>query len=282
MIQLEIQPVSRNTLALIDPRLRSNAGAILFDDFIVVVDATLRPDAAGVFRTLLQDTYRRPVRYLCLTHHHSDHIFGLKPFKDVTLFAAHPFAANLQRRASSDWTPEALAALKAEDPLANAWIDEVELILPPVLFHQRLDIVHHQRRVEFHHSGGHTDCSVYAYDPGERTLFAGDLIFSGRLPYAGDPTCDPERWMAALRGWLDLEIEHVVPGHGPLADKGEIEKQLAFLEQLKDATLHAIRAGQAPQAIQMPALYPVDERSQWFVEPTQARWHAYYLQHSGG
>jgi glyoxylase-like metal-dependent hydrolase (beta-lactamase superfamily II) len=275
-MHFELQQVSNSTVAVIDERLASNAAAIILDDFIIAVDVTMRPDASRLFRTMLEDKYRRPVRYLCITHYHGDHVFGLKPYKDTTIFASAPIAANMRSRMSTDWTPEAFEAWKNEDPEVAKWADDVELIIPPLLFHHRIDILGNDRIVEFHHAGGHTSCSAYAYDPTENILFAGDLIFAGEVPYAGDETCDPEEWMAVLRAWLDLEIAKVVPGHGPLADVSEIEKHLEFFERLKRAALDAIEAGKGYAEIMLPDVYPVEETTEWVVERTQKLWHEYY------
>ena len=275
-IHFEIQQVSPRTIAVIDGQLASNAGALLLDDYIVAVDATMRPDTSQTFRSMLEEKYQRPVKYLCVTHYHGDHVFGLKSFRDVTIFASAHIVGNMQRRMSTDWSPQALAARKKGDPTAAEWIDDVEFIFPSVLLHQGIDLFNKDRRVEFHHSGGHTSCSVYGYYPDEKVLFAGDLIFAGQMPFAGDVTCDPEQWMAVLRTWLNWDIVHVIPGHGPLTGMAEIKKQLDFFELLKKATLDVIQAGREPQDISMPATYAVSEKDQWLVESTQKHWYEFY------
>lgn len=275
-IQFEIGQVSPRTVAVIDGAPPSNAGAILLDDYIVAVDATMRPDTSLTFRSMLEGKYQRPVKYLCVTHYHGDHVFGLKSFRDVTIFASAGIVANMRRRMSADWSPQGMAARKETDPSAAEWIDDVEFIFPSVLLHQRMDIVNHDRHVEFHHAGGHTSCSVFGYYPEEKVLFAGDLIFAGHMPFAGDDTCNPEEWMAVLRTWLGWEIEHVIPGHGPVTGKAEIRKQLDFFESLKQATLDVIHAGKQPQDIPLPVTYTVREKDQWMLEITKKRWFEFY------
>lgn len=223
-ISFEIQQVSKCTVAVIDESLASNAGAILLDEYIIAVDATMRPDTSRIFRKMLEDKYHRPVRYLCVTHYHADHVFGLKHFKDATIFASSQIAENL--KLSPDWSPQAFAARKNDDPTAREWLDDVEFIIPSMLFQRRIDIIDRDKTIEFHHAGGHTSCSVFAYFAGENILFAGDLIFAGQFPYAGDATCDPEQWIATLKSWLDLDISQVIPGHGPLTGVDEIKKHL--------------------------------------------------------
>ena len=188
-MSIAVQSVSPSTLAGIDPQLVSNAGVVVLDDFLVMIDAGMRPDSARSLRADLEARTGRPVRYFCLTHYHADHAFSLAAFKDTLILASDQVLANLA--SSPDWTPQALAAMKKNHPPGD-WVDEVKLVPPSLVFSDRLEVRDGQRAVEFHHSGGHTSCSVWAHLPDERVLFAGDLLFSGEFPYAGDPTCDPE------------------------------------------------------------------------------------------
>ena len=249
---ITLQQVSKSTVAAIDPRLTSNCGAVLLDDFILAIDAGMRPYAARMFRETLEETYQRPVKYVCVTHYHQDHVFGLSAFKDVTLFGSAQIAENLKK--SPDWSQEAFERRKKDDPAAAEWLDTVEFIIPPVLFHERMEIYNRDKVIEFIHSGGHTSCSVYGYYADEKILFSGDLIFAEKFPYAGDITCDPERWMDTLKTWLEMDIEHVIPGHGIVTGPGEIRKQLEFLETMKENTLKAINAGKDFPDIELPTV----------------------------
>jgi cyclase len=270
---ITLQRVTESTVAAIDPRLQSNAAAIIFDDFIVAVDVGMRPYAARLFREALESTYRRPVRLACVTHCHADHTFGLQAFKDVTVFGSRRLADALER--SPDWSPEARARRRQDDPEGGGWLDEVELVVPSLRFDGRMDVANNGMLAEFRHSGGHTDCSVYGYLPEEKVLFAGDLIFAGGFPFAGDPTADPEVWMATLRAWTGMAIDYVIPGHGPVSGPGEIVKQLEFFQTLKQNTLEAIEAGRGCEDIVLPSIYPLGEKG-WFGEKTAQRWHAFY------
>ncbi len=267
-----LQRVTQSTVAAIDSRLQSNAAAVIFDDFIVAVDVGMRPYASRLFREALESQFRRPVHFACITHCHADHTFGLQAFKDVTLFGSRRLADALER--SPDWTPEESARRKLDDS-EGGWLGEVELVLPSLRFDGRMDIANRGRLVEFHHAGGHTDCLVYGYLPDEKVLFASDLIFAGGFPFAGDATADPEVWMATLRAWTSMAIDHVIPGHGPVSGPGEIIRQLEFFETLKQNTLKAIEAGQGGEDIELPSVYPVGDKV-WFAEKTAQRWHAYY------
>lgn len=274
-LDFALQKVTPHTCAVIDlgEGLESNAGAVVLDDFIVAVDATMWPDNSLRFRQLLEQAYGRPVRYLCVTHYHGDHVFGFKPYKDTTIFASAALAENMHRRMKAEWSPANLEKWLKENAVTPERAADTELVVPPLLFQGQISITDGGGSVEFHHAGGHTSCSTYAYFPAERVLFTGDLLFATVMPYAGDESCDPEKWMATLRTWLTLDIDHVVPGHGPVCDKAEIRKQLDFFEALKVNTLEAIRSG---GEVVLPDIYPLPEEYPWLPERNKQHWRAFY------
>ena len=101
-------------------------------------------------------------------------------------------------------------------------------------------------------------------------------MFAKRFPYAADPTCDPERWMDAFRQMLSLDFERLVPGHGPVVGKDEVEKHLGFFETLRDATKRAIRANKGPEGIEVPGFYGPDEEDAWIRKATLEHWYKFY------
>ena len=69
--------------------------------------------------------------------------------------------------------------------------------------------------------------------PEARTLFAGDILFIGSTPvmWAGPV----ENWLNALELILDLEIDTIVPGHGPITDKDGVREVKAYWEFVRGA-----------------------------------------------
>jgi cyclase len=276
-IEFELEQVSERTVAAIAPELRSNAGAVALDSFIVAIDPTMKPPAARAFRQKLERQFGLPVKFLLLTHCHADHVFGAAPFKETCIIGSVELAANILRRKEAEWTPEAIERWKQDNPAEAAdWFDEVEILIPTLGFRDRLEIRDGGQVVDLVHAGGHTSCSTYAYVPHEKVLFAGDLMFAESFPYAGDPTCDPDRWMDVFRDFLSLDFEKLVPGHGPVVGKDEVEKHLAFFEALRDTTKEAIKADQGPDTIQAPEFYELGEEHLWSKAATLEHWYAFY------
>jgi cyclase len=282
-IEFELEQVSERTMAVIAPELHSNAGAVALDNFVVVIDPTMIPSAAGAFRQKLEEQFGLPVRFLLVTHYHADHVFGAAPFKDTCIIGSTELVASVLKRKDTEWSPEALERWKQTNPAEDtSWIDDVEILVPNLGFRDRLEIRDDDLVVALYHGSGHTNCSTYAYVPREKVLFAGDLMFAKSFPYAGDPTCDPERWMDVFRDFLSLDFENLIPGHGPVVGKDEVEKHLAFFEALRDATQDAIRAGKSHEAIQVPDFYGSGEEHAGVRTATLEHWHAFYKDRSKG
>jgi glyoxylase-like metal-dependent hydrolase (beta-lactamase superfamily II) len=107
----------------------------------------------------------------------------------------------------------------------------IELKLPTRAFEGRLDLTVGDKRVELIEVGpAHTRSDILVWVPGDRTIFTGDILFADAHPLIWEgPVAN---WIAACKTVLDLDADRVVPGHGPLADRSSVERQLEYLEYL--------------------------------------------------
>jgi glyoxylase-like metal-dependent hydrolase (beta-lactamase superfamily II) len=278
--EFNLFPVTENTVMGNHEEGRSNAGAVNLPDFIVAIDCTMWPQTARLFRKALEEQYQKPVKYLHVTHSHGDHIMGLAAFKDAIIFSSSQLPHSLQKRMQIQWQAEQMQEMKESGMAPVEWIEEVEFIIPPIVFPEQMQIVNHEQQIEFHHSGGHTDDSSWAYFPDEQVLFAGDLIFAEMFPYAGDYTCNPEKWITVLRKWMDMPINKVVPGHGPLMGLEIVEQTLNGFELLKANTLNAIAKNAAAEDINIPDVFTVPDDGIWMVQKTLSHWQKFYMDSS--
>jgi glyoxylase-like metal-dependent hydrolase (beta-lactamase superfamily II) len=107
----------------------------------------------------------------------------------------------------------------------------VELTLPNRTFEGELQLQVGDKKVILIEVGpAHTRGDAVVWVPGDRTLFTGDILFKDAHPVIWQgPVAN---WIAALRRLLGMDIETVVPGHGPLTDKSGLAEQLHYLEVL--------------------------------------------------
>ena len=215
----------------------SNAGFVVTDDGVVVIDALGAPAVAEALIAAIGRVTLQPIRYLIVTHYHADHVYGLQAFK-------HVGATILAHREGQEYlnSEQARLRLQASRTDLAPWIDEQTRLVPAdrwlddeqtALKVGSFDFV--IRRV----GPAHTPEDLSVYLPARGVLFSGDLVFRGRIPYVGQ--ADSARWIASLQQLIDLKLKVLVPGHGPastdpLADLQSTRDYLLFLRKsMKDA-----------------------------------------------
>jgi cyclase len=92
----------------------------------------------------------------------------------------------------------------------------------------------------------HCDGDVIVWLERAKVIFLGDLMFHGRFPWLGD--CDLDGWIGHLGQVLSLDVDKVVPGHGPLATLKDVAEFRALLLALREGTANAIKAGASEDA----------------------------------
>lgn len=215
----------------------NNAGAVAGDDGVLIVDTCATEARTRRFLgAVAEATGGAPVRMAVNTHQHGDHCYGNSLLPDDTVVFGHAAMR------------EALLVDPIIDGCPPVWAPvpdwgHVTRRPPTVVFGSELTVHVGTHRVELRHPGhaAHTPGDVVAWLPGERVLFAGDLLFNGLTPMVLMGSVE-----GALRSldWLAaFEPEHIVPGHGPLATAAELPEVLAAHERYYRFVLDTARTG---------------------------------------
>ncbi len=154
------------------------------------------------------------------------------------------------------WAPsnleKMLEDIKVNRPERAHLYKGLRIVLPTKTIEDRFTL----DGVEMIHLPGHTDCSSIVHIPEDKVCFAGDLMFAETFPWAGDPTADPDEWIEAYKKLLAMEVETFVPGHGPLCDKKEFEKQLVWFKDVRDEMKRLIAEGASEEEAVSYDSYP--------------------------
>ena len=203
----------------------SNAGFVITDDGVVVIDALGSPTLGKELIESIRRLTTQPIRYVIVTHYHADHVYGLQAFKAIgATILAHPEG---REYLNSDTAQRRLEASRQE---LFPWIDENTRL---VSSDRWLDAEETTLRVgsfDFvirHVGPAHTPEDVVVFVPKLGVLFAGDLVFRGRVPFVGQ--ADSQNWIASLGRLIEFHPKVMVPGHGPVS-----EMPLADLELTRD------------------------------------------------
>ena len=228
----ELEQVSDNVWAHTKEETRCNVASIKLKNSGIMVDSGLDPISAKKARDAAEKAMAVPIKYLVLTHYHSDHICGNQVFKDCEIIATVETRKMMEEDFAENWTEEKLSKLIAENPEFEEKWQDLELTLPTKTFVGDYIIEESDEQIEIIETHGHCKGSCYVYVPKDEVIIAGDILFAERFPYGGDPTVDPYLWIDAFTQMIYLTPKKVVPGHGPVTYKEELEIQQKYLELL--------------------------------------------------
>jgi len=255
----------------------SNAGLVVDGESTLLIDTLF--DLALTERMLADMRRAVPaaarIDTLVNTHANGDHCYGNQLVRDARIVASERTAAEMP-----ELPPAAMAALVAQAPemgelgafflrcFGAFHFDGIELVLPDQTFSGELRLRVGSREVQLIEVGpAHTKGDTLALLPAERVLFSGDILFNGGHPIAwAGPVSN---WIAACDRILAMDVEVIVPGHGPVADKAAVRELKSYFEYLYERAraLHAegLTPLQAARAISLDRWADWGERERLVV-----------------
>ena len=258
-----------------------NHGAIVLDDEVVMIDSGMIHPKSAETRKFLESETGLSIRKLVFTHSHSDHVFGAQAFEPIEMIASDPMMKRCKENLNGDWEFTALvkrfSETKNQRPeLWNA-VQTLSIRLPDTVFQDQIKIGKNNE-LTVRLTGGHTSGSSIVISPNHNTVFIGDLIFNGMFPYAGDPTCDPDRWILALEEVHALEPDIIIPGHGPTCGQKELVGYIEALSELREDVKNALKTGLTVESFIAREMVPevITSGFDRFGEVTLNHWFGFY------
>jgi len=196
------------------------------DDGVMVIDSTTAPMHAKALVAAIRKVTDKPFRHLINTHHHGDHVNGNQYITGAEI-VGHPYCRD-----------EVLKAVPgpAKWPKREGWADGTEdrLILPPsTTIESKVTYRYGQTVVEvFPMLPAHTYGDLVVYLPQHRILFAGDVGFFYVAPFCQN--AHPSNWISIVDQIVgSMDVERIVPGHGPVGGKQQLAEMGDYLRLLK-------------------------------------------------
>jgi cyclase len=225
----------------------SNAGLVVGDGASLLVDTLfdLRLTAA-MLDAMAAVRAAAPITTVVNTHANGDHCYGNQLVAGAAIVASTATA-----REMGEVSPAMLAGLNA----APGEIGElfrgffgafdfagIELARPTRTFDGQLDLDVGGRTVTLIEVGpAHTRGDTLVHVPDARTVYTGDILFIGGTPivWAGPLS----NWIAACDRMLAMDVETVIPGHGPVTDKRGVAAVRDYLVHVEAEATARFRAG---------------------------------------
>lgn len=244
-----------------------NAGIVDLGGEVLVFDTFLSVDAAQDLKEAVAALTNKPVKLVVNSHAHNDHVRGNQVFlPEAAIISTQQIADSMSvwepllLAGEKDYAPKRLQELQAEYDAETderkrqeliMWIGYFEAMinsnprvtttLPTQFFIKQQTISGSRRTVELYEYSGHTSSDIVAYLPKEKILFAGDLVFSEMHPYMADGHL--ERLLEALDEIANLDVQVIVPGHGPVGDASDIATMRQYLMDAQQNAAQALQDG---------------------------------------
>ena len=220
------------------------SGAFLIDDqFAQATEAIL---------AAVESVTESRIAFVINTHHHGDHTGGNENMANA---GAHIVSHENVRERLAKAGGKGLPVLTFEDSIVFHWNgDEIRV---------------------FHVPNAHTDGDAMVHFPRADVLHTGDAFFSGRYPFIDvNSGGSIDGTIAAADAALELtsETTKVIPGHGPLSMRADLERYREMLSVSRERVMHLIEEGKTRQET-IDAKPNADMDEEWsggFISPE--RW----------
>ena len=183
------------------------------------------------------------------THKDGDHWFGNRLMRHAEIIASEATVEAMQHARPALFydalnnRPDGIVGdyiLKLVGPPFD--FEGVDPVLPKRTFSGRLDLKVGDKDVQLIEVGpAHTEGDTLVYVPENRTIYTGDIVFLTNTPviWAGPA----ENWIAALDLIVGMDVDIVVPGHGPITDKAGVRPVRDYLTLVRDESRKRFDAG---------------------------------------
>jgi len=210
-------------------------------DGIVVVDSEYAR-LTGKVKAAIAAISDQPVKYLINTHWHFDHVGGNESFaKAGSLIVAHE---NVRKRMAVD---QVIGLAGRKVPASP------EMALPIFTYTRAITLHFNGDEIAVVHIPlAHTDGDSIVHFRKANVLHTGDIFFNGGYPFidikAGG---NIDGMIAAVEAILKMcdDKTRIIPGHGPVATRADLEKYGSMLREFRAAIFREIEAGKDLEAI---------------------------------
>jgi cyclase len=246
LVQVDAQPGTVKQIAPgvwfregeIEDQGHCNNIIIEMSDHLIVVDANFPSGARAVIKDA-KKVSPKPIKYVFDTHHHGDHAYGNPVWTQLgaTTLAYVGVVEEMRRYEPAGWQ----SAAKSRKDVSELKRETAE---PPKQTFDKSPFVLSDgtRRVEFHFFGwAHTRGDGFVYLPKEKILCTGDAVVNGAYNFTGHANIT--NWPKVVAKALELDVVHVLPGHGRPGGKELLQGQMQFFTELRKAVEGQIKAG---------------------------------------
>ena len=241
--KVEIETIKFNDSTYMLLGAGGNIGLSVGDDAVFIIDDQFAPLAPKIKAAVARIT-AKPVQFLLNTHFHFDHTGGNEAFgKDGALNVAHD---NVRRRMSSLQLISLVGQVSRQEASPKVALPVVT-VANELTFH-----INGEEVYAFHAPRAHTDGDLIVHFRKGDIVHMGDTFFNGMYPFidtgsggSADGVVAAADRVLALAG----DKTRIIPGHGPLASKADLQDYRDMLAAVTQRIKTLRRGGQSDERI---------------------------------
>ena len=264
-LPFQIKLIGPNVWAVIDDAKGSagaNAGFIVGDDGVAVIDSFENEAAAKALVEQIHALTHLSIKFVVNTHYHLDHVAGNR------VFAQHG-AAVIGHHSVRAWIHTENLKFFGDKITPEQKKLVENLLAPEVTYDTGVTLFLGSRRIEVTYMLGHTGGDSMVSIPDSGIVFCGDLFWRKTLPNLIDATTSD--WIATLAQFTEQPKEFMtnsaqpravifVPGPGDVGNLDDMQDFRDYLVWLRGAVQKAADAGKQGDALVSAVLPDLTEK----------------------
>ena len=258
-VQIEVVDVAEGVYMLVGRG--GNIGVSVGDDGVFLIDDQYAPLTEKI-KAAVATKSDQPIRFVVNTHWHGDHVGGNENMGEAgAILVAHE---NVRKRMSADQFMEAFnRTVPASPPGALPVITFTDAMT----FHWNDDDLH-----VFHVEHAHTDGDAIIHFKEANAVHMGDTYFNGFYPFIDVSSGGGiDGMIGAADAVLALsdDATKIIPGHGPLSNKAELQAYRDMLATARDRIHKLVSEGKSQEEV-VAAKPTSDLDAEWgggFMQP---------------
>jgi glyoxylase-like metal-dependent hydrolase (beta-lactamase superfamily II) len=208
-----VRKLADGVYAFVGENFNSNAGIVLTQDGVVLIDSGHNPVEARKLMEVVKKLTPMPVRLLIDTEPHPDHTTGHFVFSPPASIVAAAGAGDSMRARERE-SPQRIQQMAASSPAMKEALEGYRFVAPHVEYQQRASVAVGERTIELYYLRGvHSEADTAVWLPKERVIFSASGIVNNQINILRPFVTIPDI-LAAAKLMKSLNPEHVVPGHG--------------------------------------------------------------------
>lgn len=212
-----------------------NAGIIFTTKSIVFIDSGMTIASAEYLWKIASERAKGNENiYLILTHHHSDHVFGMRVLKEKRAkVIAHRGVGEQLKDDGGRYKRFIIERSQLSPEEGDRIFGDVILSMPDQVIDRDTTLMIDNEEIQLLVTPGHVQDEICVYHPKSRTLLAGDAVYEGmNLTTRFGGPAEWKAWIFQLERLKLLDFDTLVPGHGKLCSKQELDRNISYLKGL--------------------------------------------------